>query len=293
MWDIQKTPQNPEQNPQGADGKKFINTSNLFGKNWGWSEIENLFADIKNEAWNATHKPKWSILVGIAGLLSAITVLLIIGSILVFGDYYLKTREDNSLIVSYPFLCNYIVKWVVDNNEEKCETLSMIRNRVTTEKNTLSAWIIERLHTYIPVKVQENSFSFSSSPEKKLIDKVISERIMISDIISQFEKLQKQTTFQWADIECSALTITELWSLKTSCEIYGLWLWAKSSRIEAAKFIEKFSRPDDAWFIMLKTPKYLGISEYNNTSDGWIKAIFSTKTPLSLELQYNNTQTKQ
>ncbi len=270
----------------GKDEKKFINTNTLFNKNSG--DIDSLFADIKTEATWSLFKIRKTSLVPIASILTTITSITVMVFLYFLGDTWIRLKEDNSFIINYPFLCTYITKGITINTDSsKCETIKMIHARINKEKDGIESQIIDKLYTYIPLKVRENTFVFNNSPEKRLIDKIQSERIFIQDIINQFDKIQKTTTFKWWDIDCSALSITEDGNVNTNCMIFGLGIGNGSSRIEAIKFIERISQPEQSNFMLLNPPSALAVSEYTNNDSG-IKSIFSTQTNLMLNLKYIN-----
>lgn len=277
-----------EQNP---------NTQSNFLAGTETAEKDALYSDLfqTNSNWELvwktkTERSKLEIFTNIMSFITPIFVIIAIGG---WVYAFIRGQTDSSLTENMPFLCPVINYDIHATEEEKsCKTANILQTEFESKTTTLEKEIVDKLATYIPIKVSNTSLN---SKEKIFIKETYKNKVDYIQLIKDFEKVISDTKSQVVDnIFCKNISITNGNTITVQCEIYGGDIGAiddiktlGSSRMEATRFIEEVANSNQSKFLLENPPTILSIEDTTKSKD--ISPVFKTKTNVTLTMKYIST----
>lgn len=199
---------------------------------------------------------------------------------------------DSAGFLSDMGLCSYIGYGIALDNTE-CQTYSARLLSAQSQEKTLKSDYVSLLDTFVERKIQ--ALGITESPEVQFIQKKTNgDRILLSKISEDFNRIRTSNSLHGLDIECSKMQMSEKGDVNVTCDFYGNSLnsgvsesQSTTSRSTALAFFDKLTAPGSP-FRMLETPKMLEMENFMS-SDLGTKGTFTTKTTVNLKLRYINS----
>jgi len=120
--------------------------------------------------------------------------LVVLVTILMSVDIFVRTMEDNSYFANLP-ICPYLSYGVDNYDNSDCKTLPQIFTELKDQKDKLENNIVTNLVILVPKFLQ--SSDISSSPKVQFIQEHTGDsRISITDAIARFLEIKNRTSYQ-------------------------------------------------------------------------------------------------